>query len=196
MTPRQPPGGRPAGRCPSCQAPARPGERFCLRCRCDLATGAPLRPPALEPLRVVTWEARIDDERAGADGAPGPGRIVPLRGGRILLGRPGSSAGPDRLVDLSADPGVSERHAVLERAADGGYRVADAGSRDGTRLNARDGRRLAAGQAVPLRDGDRVYVGRWTRITLRRVEPPNAPLTLPLTSAAAPPPQVPDGEGR
>ncbi len=128
---------------------------------------------------VARWEALVEADRAyfddgKADGtrfpATFPARAVPLRGRRVLIGRRNRSAGPT-VIDLSApveDEGVSVDHAVLEQVADGSYQLVDRGSLNGTRLN--DGRvPLPAGQPVPVRSGDRIFVGAWTRITVRQL---------------------------
>jgi pSer/pThr/pTyr-binding forkhead associated (FHA) protein len=63
------------------------------------------------------------------------------------------------------DPGVSRLHALLLPASDGSWAVLDPGSANGTLLN---GREIAPGDLIPLRDGDRINLGAWTAITLRR----------------------------
>jgi len=74
------------------------------------------------------------------------------------------SARPDEAASHGRDPGVSHLHAVLLAEPDGGWAVLDPGSANGTMVN---GRETAAGQRVPLRDGDRIYVGAWTVLTIR-----------------------------
>ncbi len=41
----------------------------------------------------------------------------------------------------------------------------DLGSGNGIQVNARD---VPSGEAVPLRDGDRIHLGAWTMITITR----------------------------
>jgi pSer/pThr/pTyr-binding forkhead associated (FHA) protein len=43
--------------------------------------------------------------------------------------------------------------------------VVDLGSPNGTLVN---GSEIVPGEAVPLRDGDRIYLGVWTMITMTR----------------------------
>ena len=88
----------------------------------------------------------------------------------MLIGRSSESRGIRAAIDLSgplADPGVSHRHAVLTRLEGGSYAITDLGSTNGTTLN--DGRvTVERERAYPLADGDRIHVGAWTTITVRR----------------------------
>ncbi len=59
-------------------------------------------------------------------------------------------------VDLSQDDSVSRHHAEI-RWTPQGYVVVDVGSTNGTWVN---GERVEPQQPVPLRDGDRIAVGR------------------------------------
>ena len=65
------------------------------------------------------------------------------------------------------DPGVSRLHATLERGSDGVVVVRDLGSTNGTMVND-DPTPIAPQPAIPLADGDRVRVGAWTTITVRK----------------------------
>jgi pSer/pThr/pTyr-binding forkhead associated (FHA) protein len=70
------------------------------------------------------------------------------------------------MPDTETDTSPPRRlHAVLIRAADGSWSVLDPGSANGTQVN---GAQIARDQQVPLRDGDRIYLGAWTRITITR----------------------------
>jgi pSer/pThr/pTyr-binding forkhead associated (FHA) protein len=78
------------------------------------------------------------------------------------------SRGIDPEIDLTgppADPGVSRLHAMLIEAADGTWSVVDPGSENGTLVN---GKEIPPGEAVPLRDGDRIHLGAWTALTITR----------------------------
>ena len=71
-------------------------------------------------------------------------------------------------IDLTgppADPGVSRLHAVLIAGPDRNWSVVDAGSDNGIVVNGKD---VPPGEAVPLRDGDRIHLGAWTVITITR----------------------------
>lgn len=83
------------------------------------------------------------------------------------IGRHSVSRGTPE-IDLTgppADPGVSRLHAVLIGQPGGGWAVLDPGSENGTLVNDRE---IAIGVQVPLNDGDRIHLGAWTAITIRR----------------------------
>jgi pSer/pThr/pTyr-binding forkhead associated (FHA) protein len=93
-----------------------------------------------------------------------PQRRFRLAGTEVRIGRHSASSGINPEIDLSvppADPGVSRLHAVLLKAADGTWSVVDPGSVNGTVVN---GSEIPHGQAVPLRDGDRIHLGAWTEL--------------------------------
>ncbi|CAO5191152.1 FHA domain-containing protein [Frankia sp. AiPs1] len=132
------------------------------------------RPPA----GASVWEAIVEAEREYYDSGDDhrvpfptfyPRRGFALAGPKMLIGRRSESRGIHPDIDLSGapeDPGISRSHALFEQLPDGGYAVRDPGSTNGTRLNDEPDP-IEPGQSVPLRDGDRVYLGAWTRITLR-----------------------------
>ncbi|OAA27009.1 FHA domain-containing protein [Frankia sp. EI5c] len=125
-----------------------------------------------------TWEAVVEAEREYYDSGDDhrvpfpafyPRRVFALTDSQMLIGRRSESRGINPEIDLSGapeDPGISRAHATLERMPDGTYAVRDPGSTNGTRLNDEPDP-IEPGRAIPLRDGDRVYVGAWTRITVR-----------------------------
>ncbi len=76
------------------------------------------------------------------------GRVVPVSGDRVVVGR---SRECDVRVD---DNNVSRRHAELSRSEDSEWSVVDLGSTNGTEVN---GRRIT--RRTPLRDGDRIAIG-------------------------------------
>jgi O-antigen/teichoic acid export membrane protein len=91
-----------------------------------------------------------------------------LAGNQMRIGRRSAARGSEPEIDLAgppADPAVSRLHAVLIAAPDGTWAVLDPGSGNGTLLN---GRKLATGTPIPLRDGDRINLGAWTVLTVRR----------------------------
>ncbi|MCM3926324.1 FHA domain-containing protein, partial [Frankia sp. AiPs1] len=133
--------------------------------------------------RAGRWSARISVDRAfferGDDaGAPAlPTRSGPvtveLTAARTVVGRRSRSQRTPPGIDLSGDPGdpgVSRAHAALELMADGSLRLTDLGSSNGTWVGPDPAHlvRLTPGSAVALDDGDRVYLGSWTRITVHR----------------------------
>jgi pSer/pThr/pTyr-binding forkhead associated (FHA) protein len=74
-------------------------------------------------------------------------------------------------IDVSADTGVSRRHAQL--TTDGQrWWIEDLQSSNGTYIGgageALPATPIPAGQRVELEDDDRIYVGAWTRIVVRQ----------------------------
>ncbi|MEU1704081.1 FHA domain-containing protein [Streptomyces sp. NPDC005706] len=93
-----------------------------------------------------------------------------LSGNQVTIGRRRHSTGDTPDIDLSVppeDPGVSHQHAVLVQQPDGNWAVVDQNSTNGTTVNGSD-EPIQPFVPVPLQDGDRVHVGAWTTITVRR----------------------------
>ncbi|GAA1992432.1 FHA domain-containing protein [Terrabacter lapilli] len=110
------------------------------------------------------------------DPCPSPGlpTIMPLRHRSVLLGRVSTSKNTHPEIDLSSDPGVSRRHAQL--TTDGTrWFVEDLGSSNGTYVGPAAGplpdTAIAVGPRTELGDDDRLYVGAWTRVVVRRATP-------------------------
>ncbi len=171
--------------CPNCGAVRNADDAFCEVCGLDFATG---QMPSAPPPRPATdasappsgWTAVIEADRAFFDGneAETPGAVtfpegvgprrVPLSGDEVVIGRRSEGKGFFPEIDLSSpvsDPGVSHRHAVLRRAADGGWTIVDEGSTNGTWLN-EDDRPIDHGVVTALHDGDHINLGSFTRITV------------------------------
>jgi FHA domain len=141
--------------------------------------GVPGRPGAADAewTAVVTADRAYFDaiQAAGGPDAAGiafpvycPQRRFRLAGTEVRIGRHSVSSGIDPEIDLSvppADPGVSRLHAVLLKAPDGTWSVVDPGSANGTAVN---GSEIPRGQAVQLRDGDRIHLGAWTELRVVR----------------------------
>ncbi|MEV5751167.1 FHA domain-containing protein [Actinoallomurus sp. NPDC052308] len=133
-------------------------------------------PPATDWAAVVIADReyydRVVTEDEGFTFPPYcPSRRIPLSGEQVLIGRRSASRGLTPEIDLSeppADPGVSHTHAVLLAKPDGTWTLVDPGSTNGTTINESD-TPIPVNVEVPLRDGDRVHVGVWTTITLRRL---------------------------
>ena len=89
-----------------------------------------------------------------------------------LIGRSSQSRDIHPEIALEGDTGVSRRHAQLVRDGDN-VSVIDLSSTNGTYVvlagaaPAEDTEPVAAGLATQLGDGDRIYVGAWSRLTLR-----------------------------
>jgi pSer/pThr/pTyr-binding forkhead associated (FHA) protein len=114
-------------------------------------------------------------DRVTSDGLVFPeGRdavTLAVAGPELLIGRRHEGRGIEPAIDLSgplADPAASHQHALLTRLEDGDYTVTDLGSTNGTALN--DGRvAIEPGQPHRLVDGDRIHIGAWTTIIVRRL---------------------------
>jgi serine/threonine-protein kinase len=135
------------------------------------------------PPEAATWTALVAADRAYYDGVRAdqdpdavpigfpdgvPDRRVALSGTEVRIGRRSVSRHIEPEIDLSgppADPGVSRLHAVLTARPDGTWSVTDPGTENGIQLN---GREIRPHEVVPLRDGDRLHLGMWTRITISR----------------------------
>ena len=99
---------------------------------------------------------------------PGPPTVVSLRGSQILIGRRIAAASVAPHIDCDGDAGVSRRHAQLTRHGTG-WVLQDLGSANGTYLGAVVGDipddPIETG--LPVRSGNVLYLGSWTRIVLR-----------------------------
>jgi len=155
-----------------------------------VTTAAPDAAPAVEPVPAermpegTTWTVTVSADRTYFDqviAAEGPDaggikfppfcpdRHFPLQGKQISIGRISRSRGIKPDIDLTGppeDPGVSHLHALLVDQSDG-WAVVDLDSANGTTVND-DQDPLSPNTPRPLADGDSVYLGAWTRITLRR----------------------------
>ncbi|MEV0894808.1 FHA domain-containing protein [Promicromonospora sp. NPDC050262] len=121
------------------------------------------------------WYAheRPEDPMPSA-GLPG---LVTLRQRSLLVGRPSRSRGIRPDIDCGSDPGVSRRHCQL--TTDGQrWWVEDLGSSNGTFV-------AAAGDPLPdgplnqgvrreIEENDRVFLGAWTRLVIRKALPGEA----------------------
>jgi hypothetical protein len=99
-----------------------------------------------------------------------PDRVFSLTTLRAVIGRRSVSRGIKPEIDLSGapeDPGVSHMHAVLVGSPEGGWTLIDPGSANGTFLNDSTDP-IDTNRAVPVADGDRIHMGAWTTLTLRK----------------------------
>ena len=138
------------------------------------AAAAPVAPPV--PLEWVAevwvdpdWYAVQESEQVCP--SPGPPQVVPLTLQSVLVGRRSASRNIHPQVDCSADTGVSRRQAQL--TTDGQrWWVEDLQSSNGTYVGPASGPLpedpLPAGQRRELDEDDRIYVGAWTRLVVRR----------------------------
>jgi hypothetical protein len=92
-----------------------------------------------------------------------------LAGTELHIGRTSESRAihPDLdIADLTGDPAVSSRHAVVRVASDGGMTITDVGSTNGTFVGSVDADPITVGEPVALEPGTPVYVGAWTRLRI------------------------------
>jgi hypothetical protein len=145
------------------------------------ATQAPAAPSVAPPV-PVQWvtEVWVDpdwyDAQESEEACPSPGlpAVVPLSRRSILVGRPSASRSIHPDIDCSGDIGVSRRQAQL--TTDGQrWWVEDLQSANGTYVGAASGplptSPLPPGQRHELAEDDRIYLGAWTRLVVRRATP-------------------------
>ncbi|MEU2558704.1 FHA domain-containing protein [Streptomyces longispororuber] len=142
-------------------------------------------PAAGQPQGPGNWTATVGPDReyfmammqrSGPEAAGlnlpaySPEQHHPLVGNQVSIGRRRHSTGDTPDIDLSVppeDPGVSHQHAILVQQPDGGWAVVDQNSTNGTTVNGGE-EPIQPFVPVPLQDGDKVHVGAWTTITIRR----------------------------
>jgi len=179
--------------CPNCGTPRENNGRFCGVCRYNFETGqsyapasavsaplagapAPAETAPPEPVPEIApaagepktpWTVLIDfdptiDPAATPDiSRPRPRLTFPLDLPELLIGRAGAKGHPEIPVE---DEGVSSRHAKIIFSGDGEPTLLELGSTNGTRVN---GEAATPGLAVPLKSGDQIVLGRWTRMTIK-----------------------------
>ncbi len=174
--------------CPHCSELNPADALFCEVCGYDFTTGqvpAPtLTAPSVSAAPVessVGWIAviEVDPQWYGLKGTladqpcpPSSSSTVPLSNHTALIGRSSASRGLRPEVALDADTGVSRRHAQFVRDGDS-LTIVDLSSTNGTYVVSADTEpddatpALVPGVPTELRDGDRVYLGAWTRLTVR-----------------------------
>lgn len=154
------------------------------------ATSGPVTAPPVTPTSApghVEWVAEVwvdPDWYASqdvSDPCPSAGMpwVIPVLERTVLIGRVSASRNIHPQIDISTDSGVSRRHAQL--SSDGQrWWVEDLQSANGTYVGAA-GAPLPAtpivpGQRVELAEDDRVYLGAWSRVVVRRATPEESTL--------------------
>lgn len=185
--------------CPNCGSDHDVAALFCEACGYDFTTGTMPRPVdasagtgsgaatagqsvPVAPAIAVDWVAEVwvDPDWYAAqeneDPCPSPGlpTVVELAARSVLVGRPSRSRNIHPEIDCTGDPGVSRRQAQL--TTDGRrWWVEDLQSANGTYVGPASGplptEPLPPGQRRELSEDDRIYVGGWTRIVVRRATP-------------------------
>lgn len=164
--------------CPGCQHVNIPGSAFCENCGARLSQAMPALQKQIAHQPSVPLPQSSSDQQATAELKSWPdtieGRFViqesqvslPIPPGKqeIILGRedPVSGVFPD--IDLDPhgghEAGVGRRHARLV-IKDGQIYLEDLDSVNGTAVNRR---RVAAHQAIPLKPGDEIRLGKMALI--------------------------------
>jgi hypothetical protein len=139
-------------------------------------------PASTAPALADAWVAEIwidpdwYADQKSTDPLPSPGLplVVPLRTTSILIGRASRSRNIHPDIDLSSDNGISRRHAQL--TTDGTrWFVEDLGSSNGTYVGGSVGSLpttpVPPGQKQEVMPDERVYLGAWTRLVVRRATP-------------------------
>ena len=187
--------------CPNCGSDHDDAALFCEACGYDFTTGTMPRPPdaptgagpgpgaagtgaqaPLAPATAVEWVAEVwvdpdwYEAQESEDPCPSPGlpAVIELAVKSVLIGRPSTSRNIHPEIDCTGDPGVSRRQAQL--TTDGQrWWVEDLQSSNGTYVGPASGPMPTApvppGQRRELSEDDRIYVGAWTRLVVRRATP-------------------------
>ncbi len=179
--------------CPHCGAMNSADNLFCESCGYDFTTGQTPDPvvvagpvavdPSAAPAEAAgspwivvvevdpAWFA-LKGELAGEACPPPSTFTVTISGHASLIGRTSQSQALHPELALDNDTAVSRRHAQL--VIDGPVlSVVDLSSTNGTYVHTAAeqpsdaSQPLASGVATVLHDGDRVYVGAWSRLTVR-----------------------------
>lgn len=183
------PGG-PTVDCPNCGLSNDADNLFCEQCGYDFTTGqAPPKPAAAEPPvgstpvldSSVKWVVVVEVDPvwyalkgslADQPCPPASSSTVALTQHTALVGRSSQSRDIHPEIALESDTGVSRRHAQLVRDGDQ-LVVIDLSSTNGTyvvpggSVPTDDTTAVEPGLSTPLHDGDRVYLGAWSRLTIR-----------------------------
>jgi len=142
----------------------------------------PSGPNSVAPPVAVDWVAEVwidpdwyaDQESDEPCPSPGLPVVVPLRTQSLMIGRRSQSRNINPEIECASDVGVSRRQAQL--TTDGQrWWVEDLQSSNGTYVGAASGPlptdALPPGQRRELAEDDRIYLGAWTRIVVRRATP-------------------------
>jgi hypothetical protein len=143
------------------------------------SSAAPAAPGTVAPALPLEWvvEVWVDPDwyeaQETSEPCPSPGlpQIVPLTVRSLLVGRTSRSRNIHPDIACDADTAVSRRHAQL--TSDGSrWWVEDLGSSNGTFVGPASGPLpedpLVPGQRRELAEDDRIYIGAWTRLVVRR----------------------------
>ncbi|WP_246383616.1 FHA domain-containing protein [Nocardioides stalactiti] len=154
------------------------------------APGTDLDPPTAEtpgassiaPPLTAAWVAEVwidpdwyaDQDSSDPLPSAGVPVVVPLRTTSVLVGRASRSRNIHPDIDLTTDNGISRRHCQL--TTDGSrWWVEDLGSSNGTYVGGPLGplptAPLNPGEKRELGPDERVYLGAWSRLVVRKAAP-------------------------
>jgi FHA domain len=182
--------------CPHCSATNPADVLFCEDCGYDFATGqlppVSISDPAsgsvvssqrvpVEPANLsgVEWVAEIwvdpdwftNQQAEGTCPTSGLPTVVPLRGTPLLIGRRSRGRNIEPEIDCASDAAISHRHAELTRNGER-WSVKDLGSTNGTYVGSPRGiyphDPLPPHRPRELADDERIYLGAWTRVVVRK----------------------------
>ncbi|MEO5899017.1 MAG: FHA domain-containing protein [Ilumatobacteraceae bacterium] len=175
--------------CPHCGTANAVDNLFCEQCGYDFTTGqAPPEPAAApvaaptEPLSGQKWVVIVEidpqwfalkGELADQQCPAASSSTVALTQHTTMIGRTSQSRAVRPEIALDNDTGVSRRHAQFVREGDD-VAVVDLSSTNGTYVVIAgvdpddDSPALEPGVSTTLADGDRVFVGAWSRLTVRK----------------------------
>ncbi len=177
--------------CPDCTTPHEANSgNFCEICGYNFLTGnsgGSAFPPPIVPLPTsstpistietapiltapapIQWQViiSIDPSLATPASPPAPTQApisIDLTNSTNLIGRTSVARAIHPEIPLDLDDAVSSRHAILTLHPNGSLILRDIDSSNGTMVNGKD---IAALVDVPLRSGDEITLGHWTRIKL------------------------------
>jgi FHA domain len=176
--------------CPHCGLSNDADNLFCEQCGYDFTTGqAPpqpqVTPPPDEPDSLpdskVKWVVVVEIDPlwyslkgslADQSCPSASSSTITLTQHTALIGRSSQSRDIHPEVALDGDTGVSRRHAQFVRDGDG-LVVVDLSSTNGTYVvpagsdPTDDTTAIEPGVSTPLHDGDSVYLGAWSHLTVR-----------------------------
>lgn len=141
------------------------------------AATPPVAPPLGEAWVAEVWidpDWYADQESSDPLPSAGVPVVVPLRTTSVLVGRTSRSRGIHPDIDLGTDNGISRRHCQL--TTDGTrWWVEDLASSNGTYVGSAIGPLpkdpVPPGEKREIGPDDRVFLGAWTRIVVRRAQP-------------------------
>jgi hypothetical protein len=170
--------------CPVCTTPHEEGSgNFCEICGYNFLTGSegevpfPIFIPSGKVRSTVPqvpqtatnrWQAivEIDSSLASPESPPAPTQALitlDLTHTTNLIGRTSQARAIHPEIPLDLDDAVSSRHAILTIYPDSNLMLRDIGSVNGTMVN---GQEIAMMADIPIRSGDEITLGHWTRIKL------------------------------